>query len=66
MKPLKDFDAAYCIRNNGHGNVYRAELPSGEIIAVKTFHSPLPRNQLADHKEFLTEVEALTKMLLNK
>ncbi|GAY69030.1 hypothetical protein CUMW_268820 [Citrus unshiu] len=62
IKATKDFDAEFCIRNGGHGNVYRDELPFGEIIAVTTFHSPLPRDRVADHKEFLTEVEALIEM----
>ncbi|XP_024043049.1 MDIS1-interacting receptor like kinase 2 [Citrus clementina] len=59
-KATNDFDAEYCIGNGGHGSVYRAELPSGEVVAVKKFHSPLPCDQIADKKEFLTEVEALT------
>ncbi|KAK9205705.1 hypothetical protein WN943_015974 [Citrus x changshan-huyou] len=51
----------YCIGNGGHGSVYRAELPSGQVVAVKKFHSPLPCDQIADQKEFLTEVKALTE-----
>ena len=62
VRATNDFDAEYCIGNGGHGSVYRAELPSGEVVAVKKFHSPLPCNQIADQKEFLTEVEALTEI----
>ncbi|KDO40388.1 hypothetical protein CISIN_1g042123mg, partial [Citrus sinensis] len=58
VKATNDFDAKYCIGNGGHASVYRAELPSGEVVAVKKFHSLLPCDQTVDQKEFLTEVEA--------
>ncbi|ESR55377.1 hypothetical protein CICLE_v10018798mg [Citrus x clementina] len=62
VRATNDFDAEYCIGNGGHGSVYRAELPCGEVVAVKKFHSPLPCDQIADQKEFLTEVQALTEI----
>ncbi|KAH9782741.1 MDIS1-interacting receptor like kinase 2 [Citrus sinensis] len=62
IRAKNDFDAKYCIGNGGHGSVYKAELPSGEFLAVKKFHSPLPGDQIADQKEFLAEIEALTKI----
>ncbi|KAL9409089.1 hypothetical protein AB3S75_047470 [Citrus x aurantiifolia] len=62
VRATNDFDEEYCIGNGGHGSVYRAELQSGEVVAVKKFHSPLPCDQIADQKEFLTEVEALTEI----
>ncbi|KAK9200579.1 hypothetical protein WN944_015777 [Citrus x changshan-huyou] len=52
----------YCIGNSGHGSVYRAKLPSGIVVAVKKFQSPLPCDQIAYQKEFLTEVQALTEI----
>ncbi|GAY66097.1 hypothetical protein CUMW_246020 [Citrus unshiu] len=61
VKATNDFDAKYCIGNGGHASVYRAELPSREVVAVKKFHSPLPSDQTVDQKEFLTEVKALTE-----
>ncbi|KAH9726763.1 MDIS1-interacting receptor like kinase 2 [Citrus sinensis] len=61
VRATNDFDAENCIGNGGHGSVYRAELPSGEVVAVKKFHSPLSCDQIADQKEFLTEVKALTE-----
>ncbi|ESR55369.1 hypothetical protein CICLE_v10024387mg [Citrus x clementina] len=62
VRAINDFDAEYCIGNGGHGSVYRAELPSGEVVAVKKFHSSLPCDQIADQKEFSTEVKALTEI----
>ncbi|KAK9205597.1 hypothetical protein WN943_015865 [Citrus x changshan-huyou] len=58
----KELCGEYCIGNGGHGSVYRAELPSGEVVAVKKFHSSLPCDQIADQKEFSTEVKALTEI----
>ncbi|XP_024043042.1 MDIS1-interacting receptor like kinase 2 [Citrus clementina] len=62
VRATNDFDAEYCIGNGGHGSVYRAELPSGTVVAVKKFQSPLPCDQIAYQKEFLTEVQALTEI----
>ncbi|KAH9699461.1 putative leucine-rich repeat receptor-like protein kinase [Citrus sinensis] len=54
-----DFDDEHCIGKGGQGSVYKAELPSGEIVAVKKFHSPLP-SEMASQQEFLNEVKTLT------
>ncbi|KAH9680985.1 putative leucine-rich repeat receptor-like protein kinase [Citrus sinensis] len=45
----------------GQGSVYKAELASGEIVAVKKFHSPLP-GEMTFQQEFLNEVKALTEI----
>ncbi|ESW11607.1 hypothetical protein PHAVU_008G044400 [Phaseolus vulgaris] len=34
----EDFDIKYCIGTGAYGSVYRAELPSGKIVAVKKLH----------------------------
>ncbi|RVW71631.1 putative leucine-rich repeat receptor-like protein kinase [Vitis vinifera] len=34
----KDFDIRYCIGVGGYGSVYRAQLPSGKVVAVKKLH----------------------------
>ncbi|KAH9801071.1 MDIS1-interacting receptor like kinase 2 [Citrus sinensis] len=46
----------------GHGSVYRAKVPSGEIFAVKKFHSPLPGEMSFQQEEFLNEIQALTEI----
>ncbi|XP_040971850.1 MDIS1-interacting receptor like kinase 2-like [Gossypium hirsutum] len=38
IRATKDFDAQYCIGKGGYGNVYKAGLSSGEVVAVKKFH----------------------------
>ncbi|XP_024033574.1 probable leucine-rich repeat receptor-like protein kinase At1g35710 [Citrus clementina] len=61
IRATKNFDDEHCIGNGGQGSVYKAELPTGEIVAVKKFHSPLP-GEMACQQEFLNEVNALTKI----
>uniref|UniRef100_F6HV81 non-specific serine/threonine protein kinase n=2 Tax=Vitis vinifera TaxID=29760 RepID=F6HV81_VITVI len=34
----EDFDIRYCIGVGGYGSVYRAQLPSGKVVAVKKLH----------------------------
>ena len=38
IEATKDFDVKYCIGTKGYGNVYRAQLPTGNVIALKKFH----------------------------
>ncbi|TYI75955.1 hypothetical protein E1A91_D06G043200v1 [Gossypium mustelinum] len=58
IRATKDFDAQYCIGKGGYGNVYKAELSSGDVVAVKKFH-PLHPGEMADQRQFLNEVRAL-------
>ncbi|KAG6686823.1 hypothetical protein I3842_11G039900 [Carya illinoinensis] len=60
IKVTNGFDALYCIGKGGHGTVYKAELTSGDIVAVKKFNRPLDDaggNKF--QKEFLNEIRAL-------
>ncbi|THG14146.1 hypothetical protein TEA_020566 [Camellia sinensis var. sinensis] len=59
VKATKDFDATYCIGKGGYGAVYKAKLPSANIVAVKKLH---PFSDKADRKGFLNEVRALTEI----
>ncbi|KAL7262634.1 hypothetical protein ACSBR1_000903 [Camellia fascicularis] len=59
VKVTKDFDATYCIGKGGYGTVYKAKLPSTNIVAVKKLH---PLSESADRKDFLNEVRALTEI----
>ncbi|TYI21515.1 hypothetical protein ES332_A06G042500v1 [Gossypium tomentosum] len=52
IRATKDFDAQYCIGKGGYGNVYKAGLSSGEVVAVKKFH-PLHTGEMADQRQFL-------------
>ncbi|XP_031273165.1 MDIS1-interacting receptor like kinase 2-like [Pistacia vera] len=57
----ENFDAKHCIGRGGFGSVYRAQLKSGTILAIKKFHS-LQLDEIEDQKEFLNEIRALTEV----
>ncbi|KAK8491240.1 hypothetical protein V6N12_030638 [Hibiscus sabdariffa] len=56
----KDFHAQYCVGKGGYGNVYKAELSSGDVVAVKKFHL-LHTGKMEDQRQFLKEVRALVE-----
>lgn len=39
VEATEDFDIKYCIGTGSYGSVYKAELASGKIIALKKLHS---------------------------
>ena len=39
IKSTEDFDMRYCIGTGAYGSVYKAQLPSGKIVALKKLHS---------------------------
>lgn len=49
----ENFGDSHCIGSGGSGSVYRAELPSGEIFAVKKIHL------MEDDESFNHEIDAL-------
>ncbi|XP_057987276.1 MDIS1-interacting receptor like kinase 2-like isoform X2 [Hevea brasiliensis] len=61
IKATDSFDTAYCIRKGGCGSVYKANLPSGSIVAVKKLHS-FHDGERTYEKEFLNEIRALTQI----
>ncbi|KAM5575727.1 MDIS1-interacting receptor like kinase 2-like [Rosa sericea] len=60
VKATEDFDDAYCIGKGGTGTVYKAKLPSDDLVAVKKLHSTHCDGERSFEKEFLNEVMALT------
>ncbi|GLT37209.1 hypothetical protein SLA2020_115410 [Shorea laevis] len=62
INSTKDFSSMYCIGKGRSGSVYRAKLSSGDTVAVKKFHQLSNDIELADHKEFLNEIRALTQI----
>ncbi|WKA04549.1 hypothetical protein VitviT2T_022578 [Vitis vinifera] len=38
IEATEDFDIKYCIGTGGHGSVYKVQLPSGKVVAVKKLH----------------------------
>ncbi|KAL6296994.1 hypothetical protein ACE6H2_005136 [Prunus campanulata] len=61
IKATEDFDDSYCIGRGGVGRVYKAKLPSDDLVAVKKLHSPCD-GERSFQKEFLNEVRALTEI----
>ncbi|KAH7861693.1 hypothetical protein Vadar_029387 [Vaccinium darrowii] len=58
IKATNDFDIRYCIGTGGYGSVYRAQLPSGEVVALKKLHRLEAENPAFDHC-FRNEVQML-------
>ncbi|XP_050370185.1 probable leucine-rich repeat receptor-like protein kinase At1g35710 isoform X2 [Argentina anserina] len=57
----EDFDSRYCIGKGGQGSVYKVNLASANIVAVKKLHQ-LCNDDEKLKKEFLNEVRALTEI----
>ncbi|CAL9163196.1 MDIS1-interacting receptor like kinase 2-like isoform X1 [Musa acuminata AAA Group] len=57
----EDFDDAYCVGIGGCGSVYEAELPTGQVVAVKKFHLA-DNGGLLNEKGFGNEIRALTEI----
>nr|XP_027120336.1 MDIS1-interacting receptor like kinase 2-like [Coffea arabica] len=55
----EEFSDILCIGNGGYGSAYKAQLPSGDVVAVKRLHN-MP--EMASHKNFLNEIRALTEI----
>ncbi|XP_015950797.2 probable leucine-rich repeat receptor-like protein kinase At1g35710 [Arachis duranensis] len=61
IEATQDFDIRYCIGTGAYGSVYKAQLPSGKIIALKKLHKTESENA-SFYKSFCNEVEVLTEI----
>ncbi|THU65553.1 hypothetical protein C4D60_Mb05t04860 [Musa balbisiana] len=61
IEATEDFDVKYCIGSGAYGSVYRAELASGELLAVKKIHLP-DTEGTCDEQPFQTEIQTLTQI----
>ncbi|KAL7262816.1 hypothetical protein ACSBR1_001052 [Camellia fascicularis] len=59
IEATEDFNVRHCIGVGGCGTVYKVELPSGQIVAVKKLHSSQD-GELAYLRSFTSEIGALT------
>ena len=56
-----DFDYKHCIGVGGYGIVYKAELSTDQVVAVKKLH-PLSEDSAANVKSFTSEINSLTEI----
>lgn len=61
IQATEDFNSKYCIGKGGSGSVYKAELPTGQVVAVKKLHE-LDDDEVANLKSFSNEIKALTEV----
>ncbi|XP_060667890.1 MDIS1-interacting receptor like kinase 2-like [Ziziphus jujuba] len=65
IEAMEEFNSKYCNGEGGTGSVYKAELSTGQVVAVKKFHTNTNDD---DHqksqylKAFTSEVHALTQI----
>ncbi|GKU97120.1 hypothetical protein SLEP1_g10300 [Rubroshorea leprosula] len=61
IEATEDFDIKYCIGTGGYGSVYRAQLPSGKVVALKKLHRREAEDPTFD-KSFKNEVKMLIEI----
>jgi Leucine-rich repeat (LRR) protein len=61
IQATEDFDIKYCIGTGGYGSVYKAELPSGKVVALKKLHRLEAENPAFD-KSFKNEIKVLIEI----
>ncbi|KAL7245888.1 hypothetical protein ACSBR2_001090 [Camellia fascicularis] len=61
IEATENFNTNHCVGVGGCGIVYRVELPSGQVIAVKTLHNSQD-DELVVVKSFMSEIQALREI----
>ncbi|XP_058188133.1 MDIS1-interacting receptor like kinase 2-like isoform X2 [Rhododendron vialii] len=61
IKATNDFDIRFCIGTGGYGSVYRAQLPSGKVVALKKLHR-FEAEEPAFDMCFRNEIQMLTNV----
>ncbi|KAG5230496.1 LRR receptor serine/threonine-protein kinase [Salix suchowensis] len=58
IEATEEFNSRYCIGTGGYGVVYKAVLPSEQVLAVKKFHQT-PEVEMTSLKAFRSEIDVL-------
>ena len=61
IEATEEFSSKYCIGLGGYGSVYKAVLPTSQVVAVKKLHS-IPNGETSNQKAFISEIHALTEI----
>ncbi|KAK4275589.1 hypothetical protein QN277_018645 [Acacia crassicarpa] len=61
IKSTENFDDKYLIGKGSQGSVYRAELLTGDIVAIKMLHS-MSSGKISNREAFTSEIQALTEI----
>ncbi|XXG61838.1 hypothetical protein AAC387_Pa05g0343 [Persea americana] len=61
IEATEDFDDKYFIGEGGYGKVYKANLPTGQVVALKKLH-PQEDGEQIDQRSFRNEIQALTEI----
>ncbi|KAH7846547.1 hypothetical protein Vadar_015220 [Vaccinium darrowii] len=62
IESTNEFDSKYCIGEGATGSVYKAELPNGQVFAVKKLRSLQDSEAATDLRSFTAEVRALEEI----
>ncbi|XP_059656426.1 MDIS1-interacting receptor like kinase 2-like [Cornus florida] len=63
IEATEDFSSDHCIGVGGSASVYKAQLPSGQVVAVKKLHPPEDDGGRAtDQNGFTSEIRTLTEI----
>ncbi|XWS08264.1 hypothetical protein CRYUN_Cryun41cG0065100 [Craigia yunnanensis] len=62
IEATEDFSANYCIGSGGYGTVYKAVLPTGQVVAVKKLHQSEDSMLINNLKGFESEIRALSEI----
>ncbi|KAK9019808.1 hypothetical protein V6N11_054316 [Hibiscus sabdariffa] len=62
IEATEDFRSDYCIGMGGYGAVYKATLPTGQVVAVKKLHQSEESLLLNNLKAFESEIVALLEI----
>ncbi|KAK0599933.1 hypothetical protein LWI29_009962 [Acer saccharum] len=61
IEATEDFDIKYCIGTGGYGSVYKAQLPSGKVVALKKLHRS-ESEEPTFNRSFQNEICVLSKL----
>ncbi|KAA3481407.1 putative LRR receptor-like serine/threonine-protein kinase isoform X2 [Gossypium australe] len=62
IEATEDFSSDYCIGSGGYGSVYKAALPTGQVVAVKKLHQSEDNVLINNLKSFESEIIALLEI----